>query len=213
MTGFSAQNQSYATASSSTVVRVDLPEIRNTWWDPTQSYLKFTITTSGAAEIDTNAGAVWSRIELYSAGQSNLLCSILDGYNLLNQILWDTTSSITDQCFGYSVTSAFSNTNQRRGESINGARTVILPLIDFAGMGTNKNIPFQGFTILLTAANSAEAFISAQAITYSLSQIEYYASLHELAPDIHGALMASSGPSLLIPATSWRRFTAPPPQT
>jgi hypothetical protein len=209
--GFSSQNLIYQNADSSVTIRVDLPFIANTWCDPRQSAVRFTVTTSGQAEIDTNAGAVFSRIEVYSAGQSQLLSSI-SGYNVLNQLLFDVTASPSDTAYSYSILAGFNSVFARRGETLsaNTPRTYILPLINWLGLGSNsKNWPFSGITILFTLANPAEAFISANAITYQVSNLEYLATLLELPADVHSALMMSNPNGLLIPATDWRQFVAP----
>jgi hypothetical protein len=209
-TSFAAMNQSYANASNSTSVRLDLSQLANKWLDPRQSYLKMTITTSADAELDFNAAAVISRLEVYSAGQSNLLESI-DQYNLYSNIMWTLTATTIDTAYAYSALAGSSETNARRGATVGtGGLTVCIPLISgVLGLGTDRNIPMVGLTLVITCANSAEAFISGGAVTYTLSSIEYVACLHELSPDVHGLLMSQGGPSgLMIPAVSVRNFVA-----
>ena len=211
VTGFSAQNQQYATAALGTTIRIDLPQINNTFLDPNFSFLRFDLTSTVAAELDSSAASWINRVEVYGAGQSQLLESI-SSYNVLHQALLDVTASPTDTEYAWSVFGGTQEANPRRGLALGAGTTYTfsIPLISILGLSTTKALPMVGYTILISCENPAIALISASATTYTVSNVSYVATLHELPPEINQALMASTGEGgLIIPATSWRSYSAP----
>ena len=210
--GYSAQNSSY-TGSQSTTVRIDIGQVANAWVDPKNSYLKYTITIGAQdSELDAGCWSVINSIEVYGAQQSSLLDSVQNA-NLLYQELYDVTATVADMQYAMSPILGTSDANARRGRTIatNGSLTVCLPLIGVLGLGVDKHMPMLGYTILIRLENPETALISAGA-TYTISDVEYVATIHELSPEVHNMVMASNGPQLLIPAVSYRTFRSTIPQ-
>ena len=135
VTGFSAQNQQYATAALGTTIRIDLPQINNTFLDPNFSFLRFDLTSTVAAELDSSAASWINRVEVYGAGQSQLLESI-SSYNVLHQALLDVTASPTDTEYAWSVFGGTQEANPRRGLALGAGTTYTfsIPLISILGL-------------------------------------------------------------------------------
>lgn len=211
---FAAMNSNYAGTLNNTI-RIDVPALP-AWLDPLYSYLTFTVTcTTGAAAatFDDSAASVFNSLAVYSGGQQVLLEQI-QSYNLLHSILFTLTSSFADQVNAWSICSGAGTTAQQRiGASFAGGGpgtgSFAIPLASIMGLSSTKMLPMDaGFTILLGLESPTVAFQSANAVTYTVSDVSYMASVHYLPSEVSAAVKASTGPQLIVPCTTWRNFSA-----
>ncbi len=209
---FAAMNATYA-GTLGTGIRIDVPALP-AYLDPLYSYLSFTITcTTGAAAatLDDSAASVFNSLAVYSGGQQVLL-EQENAYNLLHSILFALTSSPNDATGAWSICAGTSATN-RVGQSFPGGATTsnsyAIPLVSILGLNSTKMLPMDaGFTILLALESPTVAFQSANPVTYTVSDVNYFGSVHYLPPEISSAIKASTGPQLIIPCTTYRNFSA-----
>ena len=214
---FAAMNANYQGTLNNTI-RIDIPALP-AYLDPLYSYLSFTInctTGAGAATLDDSANAIFNSLAVYSGGQQVLLEQI-NSYNLLAGILWTLTSNASDAAYAWSVcsgTSATAATNQVRvGTAFAGggasSASFAIPLVSILGLNSTKMLPMDsGFTILLGLESPTVAFQSANACTYTVSDVSYVGSVHYLPPEVSNAIKVSTGPQLIVPVTTWRNFSA-----
>ena len=209
---WSAQNSTY-TGTLNNTIRIDIPALP-AYLDPAYSYLTFNITCTtgaGAAVLDDSAASIFNSLAVYSGGQQVLLEQI-NSYNLLHGILFALTSSPNDAAFAWSICSGTTAT-VRTGQSFPGGATTTasfaIPLASILGLNSTKMLPMDsGFTLLLGLESPTVAFQSANACTYTVSDVNYMASCHYLPEQISAAVKASTGPQLIVPCTTWRNFSA-----
>jgi hypothetical protein len=205
-------NSTYTGALNNTI-RIDIPALP-AYLDPLYSYLSFTITcTTGAsaATLDDSAAAIFNSLAVYSGGQQVLL-EQENSYNLLHSILFSLTSAAADAAASWSICAGTTATNRLGQSFASGGATsssFAIPLVSILGLNSTKMLPLDaGFTLLLGMESPSVAFQSANAVTYTVSDVNYMASVHYLPPEISGAIKASTGPQLIIPCTTYRNFSA-----
>lgn len=208
---FQSQNSSYSCASSTTI-RLDIPALQNTFLDPAQSYLRFTITNSGAntTQLDYGAWCVIRRLCVYSAGQGTLLEDI-SSYNLLMNLLVDCTTSPVSLGANLSTCCGTSESATRQGQSIasGASRTFSIPLAGILGQHSMRSLPAIGFTLMLTLEDPLYACVGTTAVTtLNVSDVYYVAQLHQVEAPIYDMLMNSNGGTTLIPGKSFQAFSS-----
>jgi hypothetical protein len=209
---FAAMNSSYAGTLNNTI-RIDVPALP-AFLDPLYSFLSFTITCTtgaGAAVLDDSAAAIFNSLAVYSGGQQVLLEQV-NSYNLLHGILFALTSSPNDAAYAWSVCSGTTST-VRTGQSFaaggSTSASFAIPLASILGLNSTKMLPMDaGFTILLGLESPTVAFQSANACTYTVSDVNYFGSVHYLPNEVSQAIKMSTGPQLIVPTQTWRNFSA-----
>jgi hypothetical protein len=209
---FPSTNDTYAVSSSNTI-RIEIPQLSpGTFLDPLQSYVKLSIAVAGAAaQLDFSAACVIRRLTVSSSSLGTQL-EVIDRYNVLSNLLLSLTTEIN--CANYSLSTLIGTSETlnepRQGATIaaGSSRTFCLPLMSILGLFAERNIPCTGFTLELQLEDTAQAFISASAVTATISQVSYCASLHDVGPQLYGAMTAASGGTLMVPCSSYRAFQA-----
>lgn len=210
---FPSNNDTYAVSSSNTI-RLEIPQLApGCFLDPLQSYLKFTLAVAGAnAQLDFSAACVVRRLTVSSSSLGTQL-EVIDRYNVLSNLLLSLTTEIN--CHNYTLSTLMGTselaTEPRQGATIaNGSsRTFCIPLMSgILGLFAERNIPCTGFTLELQLEDTAVAFVSSAAVTATISQVAFCASLHDVGPQLYSAMTAASGGTLMIPCSSYRAFQA-----
>jgi hypothetical protein len=143
---------------------------RNTYLDPTQSYLRLTVANTDEAvaiSFDSTAYSVINRLDIFHA--SNLLETIQQ-YNVLANYITDVHLDATSR-YGLSTiygTESGVNTTPRQGGSIaaSGKHTVALPLLSsVCGVGADKCLPLgmlhDDVRLEFTIASQIEGMVAA----------------------------------------------------
>lgn len=218
-TAFVSNSLTYASGSQA---RLDIPSLKNTFIDVGSSYLRFTLTVANDANggadtwLDHSAHSLVSGLQVYSAGQSVLLENMNAYYNVLACALTDLLASPSTTCSALSIFAGTSSdtSNTRNGYKFTGLTstsvTFCIPLVSgVLGVLMDRHVPASGYTVMLNWETAANAFYAASgAVTYSLSNVEYVASLIECPDDVYNMIVASSGsPDLSIPTTQYRVST------
>ena len=204
---------------------------RNTFLDPSQTYLKYTIinndpTGSESATLDRSGACVINSINIYHG--SNLLESI-QTYNVLYNYLLDTQQNFADN---YGSSSAFGcgyidnvAGSLRIGAVLGDASTatnksrltVAMPLISaLLGLGSDKYLPLFALgddiriEILLEQTIQAFNWATNTAPSYQVTNVELELAMIELSDE--GMSMVNSVTNFSNPVflhgNSWRHFTA-----
>jgi hypothetical protein len=206
---FASQNDVYS-GSSSTTVRIDIPALANSFIDTQQSALRLRVNITGQdSTLDFSAACVIRSITVFSQGMGNQLETI-GNYGLLSNTLLSVTSDFQTCEYANSVLMGSSESLVRQGATIaaGSSREFYLPLMSIMGLFSERALPAAGYTIQLQLEDSNLSFRSATttAPTYTVDRIAYVASIHDVGPEIYGALMMANGGQTLIPASTYRSF-------
>lgn len=208
---FQTQGQSYS-CSSSTTARLDIPQLANTFLDPSSSYLRFQITNNGAnaIQLDHIASCIIRRLTVYSLNLGNVLEDI-GQYHMLMNLLVDINTSANSLAQNWSVCLGSSEASIRQGASIaaGASATFSIPLLGILGLNMPKMLPASGFTAMVQFEDVQYAFVGTTALaTATISNIYYVAQLHQVEPQIYSMLVNTNGGQTLIPSKSYQAFSS-----
>jgi hypothetical protein len=196
--------------NNQTIIRLDIPPIQNGYLDTTSSFLSFKATVATAdLALDNSAYAFINSIQVYSFNQSLLLESVTD-HAVLASLLWDLTSDINTQMQTYSTLAGFSETARRQGATITAgsSRTFAIPLLSILGLFADKHLPMSGYTLIIALNNIQTVGVSAGNPTATLSDVFYYAHIHEVPMEVQQMILSANGGVITVPCHSYRSYSS-----
>ena len=202
---------------------------KNTYLDPAQSYIRFTVRstdTSGSNffNIDNLAACFINRLDTYHSG--NLIDSIQQ-YNVLMSYLKDAQLNVAES-FGlsniYGTSNSATMSDQRKGMAIYGTATgtqqltFCLPLLGNFGLGADKMIPigqlYDDIRLELTLEqnNIAVAYSNTAAPTQGWVVQDFQLQLQIIELSDEGQSMVESvtpfNQPVYLHGTSWRHYSS-----
>ena len=202
---------------------------KNTYLDPAQSYIRFTVrsretTTTNFFNIDNLASCFINRLDTYHSG--NLIDSIQQ-YNVLMSYLKDAQLNIAES-YGlsniYGTSNSATMSDQRKGMAIYGTAsgtqqlTFCLPLLGNFGLGADKMIPigqlYDDIRLELTLEqnNIAVAYSNTGAPTQGWVVQDFQLQLQIIELSDEGQSMVESvtpfNQPVYLHGTSWRHYSS-----
>ena len=219
-------NASTFAGHNSAQIRLEIPTgIPGQYLDCQQSYLKFAVavTSGNSPKID---GAVYSIFDRMQISHNGVVLEAIDQYAHLCTMVQDITVSITSRAFDMNIYAGTHINAIGEGESLTTDATgntkawFCIPLVSgIMGTMQSKFLPIGDmrgtFELSLTLSPYGLTLANdTAALAYTVSDVEYMASIVELDPNVAGMIRKESlsrsdnMPAFQIPCTSWRNYSS-----
>lgn len=184
---------------------------KNTFLDPTQSFMKISVKNNDAdaSLFDGSAYSLLNRLDCYHAG--NLVDQILN-YNRVANYLLNNTLTVSQRA-NLSATMGFAADGSKTGYSLaqNDVYTACLPILGALFMGADKLIPTgllaDDIELQWQLETMANAFYNAGAAAptdYSISCFELHLAYVEISDAAMSQVMSTMGQQTYIHANTYR---------
>lgn len=222
-------------------IQIDLPTGRNTYLDPTTTYIRFKIAYTSTFVAGTDAGYLlgtayspFIRQEVY--GNNSVLLESINEVGVLANLLMNCQLNSSDKlglspAFGFNYGQG--DTNVRAPESNIGHRIFVTagntaldgltfdyacPLIGILGSGTDKMIPLghlNGLRLELTCddvLNFTQNITANRFSGYTISDFEFVGNIIELSPEANVLIAQANPEKIYIRSQTYRQASAVLPQ-
>lgn len=184
---------------------------KNTFLDPTQSFLKISVKNNDAdaSFFDGSAYSVINRADVYHAG--NLVDQILNYNRVANYLLNNTLT--TAQRANLSTSMGFATNGSKSGYELaqNDVYTACLPLLGNLWLGADKMIPINMLSndiecqwLLETTANAFYNAGAAAPTDYSISSFELHLAYVEISDEAMAQVRQTMGQQVYIHGNTYR---------